>query len=136
MTLIRTRGEIRGYPSCSRSEIPGTADNVLQSPLTAESNNMDLESRTGQLLPKSLERIIFFILCHTDVTLFGSTELVHFKQLIHFLKDSALIIALQANVFDNKSFHSCALGNREGKGPADLIPVTVVSITALLNHLR
>lgn len=93
-------------PVASHSEIPGTADNVLQSPFTAESNNMYLESRTGQLLTEPLERFIFFISCHTDVTLFGSAELVHFKQLIHFLKESAVIIALQANTFGTKSFHS------------------------------
>lgn len=61
-------------------------------------------------------------------------ELVHFK-LIDFLKESAQIIALQANAFGNKSFYSRALENREGKGRADLIPVTVVFITALLNNL-
>lgn len=83
-------------PAASHPAIPGTADNVLHSSFTPESNNMDLENRTGQLLPEPTGRIIFFILCHTDVTLFGSTKLVHCKQLIHFLKESALITALQA----------------------------------------
>lgn len=99
--------------AASHSEIPGAADSVLQSPFTPQSNNTDLESRTGPLLPEPLERIAFFPFCHTDVTLFGSTQLlnakIHFKQLIHFLKESALIIALQANHFGNKSFRPCAL---------------------------
>lgn len=111
----------------------GTADRGLQSLFTPESNSTHLGSSTGQLLPEPLERILFSILCHADVTLFSSTELVHFKQLIHFLKKSAIIIGLQANAFGNKSFHLCALGNR--KEPSDLIPVMAVFITALLNCL-
>ena len=77
-------------PAASYPEILRTASSVWQSPFTLESDNTDHESRTGQLLPEPLEIIFFFILCHRDLTIFCSTELVHFKWLIYFLKESAL----------------------------------------------
>lgn len=80
------------FVAASYPEFPGPAGSGLQSPNTPGRDNMDHRSRTGP--PQPLERGFFFILCHTGLSISCSTELVHFKQLIYFLKESALFVVV------------------------------------------